>query len=83
LQIRTALQSPALAVESILTFRAVGHTRVRGAIVFVQFSARNLTLLLPFLSTNRPPWRKKSILAKIGFGAKRAYFVNAGKMNFY
>jgi len=73
LKTRTALQPLALAVKTILTFRAVGHTRVHGTTVFVQFSARNLTLLLHFLSTNRPPWRKKSILAKIVFGAKRAY----------
>ena len=37
----------------------------------VNFSARFLTLWVPFLSTNRPPRRKKSILARVCFDAKR------------
>ena len=37
----------------------------------VIFSVRNLTLWVPFLSTNRQPSRKKSILAQVCFGAKR------------
>ena len=37
----------------------------------VNFSARILTLWVPFLSTNRPPCRKKTILAKVCFDAKR------------
>ena len=37
----------------------------------VIFSARNLTLKVPFLSTNRSPCRKKSILAKVCFDVKR------------
>ena len=37
---------------------------------FVRFSAKILTLWVPFLSTNRSPCRKKSILAKVCFDAK-------------
>ena len=37
----------------------------------VNFSAKILTLWVPFLSTNRPPRRKKSILARVCFDAKR------------
>jgi len=37
----------------------------------VIFSARNLTLKVPFLSTNRSSCRKKSILAKVCFDVKR------------
>ena len=37
----------------------------------VNFSARILTQWAPFLPTNRPPRRKKSILAKVCFDAKR------------
>ena len=40
-------------------------------LAIVNFSARNLTLKVVFLSTNCPPCRKKSILAKVCFGAKR------------
>ena len=36
----------------------------------VSFSAGNLTLWVPFLSTNCSPCRKKSILAKVCFDAK-------------
>ena len=36
----------------------------------VNYSVRNLTLRVPFLSTNGPPCRKKSILAKVCFDAK-------------
>ncbi len=32
-----------------------------------------------FLSTNPPPCRKKSILAKVSFDAKRGQGVNAAK----
>ena len=39
----------------------------------VNFSTRNLTLKVAFLSTNCPPCRKKSILAKVCFGAKRGW----------
>ena len=37
----------------------------------VHFSARNSTSKVPFLSTNHPPCRKKSILAKVCFDVKR------------
>ena len=37
---------------------------------FVYFSAINLTLWVPSLFTNRPPCRKKSILAKVCFDAR-------------
>jgi len=40
------------------------------SIFFVNYSALNLTLWVPFLFTNRSPCRKKSILAKVGLGAK-------------
>jgi len=39
--------------------------------IIVNFSVRNLTLKAAFLSTNCPPCRKKSILAKVCFGTKR------------
>ena len=67
-----ALQPLALVFVSVRVLCAVAHTRVRATIAHVQFSARNLTYRLPFLRTNRPPRRKKSILAKVGFDAKRA-----------
>ena len=38
---------------------------------FVRFSARFLTQILPILSTNCPLLRKKSILARVCFGAER------------
>ena len=37
----------------------------------VNYSVRNLTLWVPFLFTNGPPCRKKSILAKVCFDGKR------------
>ena len=67
-----ALQPLALVFVSVRVLCAVIHTRVRTTTNLVQFSARNLTHWLPFLRTNRPPRRKKSILAKVGFDAKRA-----------
>jgi len=36
-----------------------------------------------FLSTNRSPCRKKSILAKVGFDAKRGLVCECNKMNIY
>ena len=47
-----------------------------------QLSERNLTLWVPFLSTNRAPCRKKSILAKVCFDAKRGQSVNTIKWIF-
>ena len=38
---------------------------------FVRFSVRILTQKPPFLSTNAPPHRKNSILARVCFGAER------------
>ena len=67
-----ALQPLALVFVSVRVLCAFAHTRVRTTIVLVQFSVRILTHWLPFLRTNRPPRRKKSILAKVGFDAKRA-----------
>ena len=46
---------------------------------FVRFSARNLTQRVPFLPTNRLPCRKKSILAEVGFAAKRGLAANVAK----
>ena len=66
-----ALQPLALVVVSVRGFRAVAHARAYNTIAFVYFSARNLTLLVPISSTNRPPCRKKSILAEVCFDAKR------------
>ena len=67
-----ALQPFALVFVSVRVLCAIAHTRVRATIVIVQFSVRILTHWLPFLRTNRPPRHKKSILAKVGFDAKRA-----------
>ncbi len=77
------LQPLALVFVSVRFLCAVAHTRVRATIAHVQFSARNLIHRLPFLRTNRPPRRKKSILAKVGFDAKKGFVVNATKMYFY
>ena len=49
---------------------------------FVSFSVTNLTLWVPFLFTNRSPCRKKSILAKVCFDAKKGQCVNATKWIF-
>jgi len=49
----------------------VALVRACNAVRFVLFSAENLTQKVPFFSTNRQPCRKKSILAKVGFDAKR------------
>ena len=49
----------------------------------VNFLVGNLTLKVAFLSTNCPPCRKKSILAKVCFDAKRGVVCVCGKMNFY
>ena len=67
-----ALQPLALVFVSVRVLCAVAHTRVRTTIDLVQFSAIILTHRLSFLRTNRPPRRKKSILAKVVFDAKRA-----------
>ena len=67
-----ALQPLALVFVSVRVLCAVAHTRISTAINLVQFSVRILTHWLPFLRTNRPPRHKKSILAKVGFDAKRA-----------
>ena len=67
-----ALQPLALVFVSVRVLCAVIHTRVRTTTNLVQFSAIILTHRLPFLRTNRPPRRKKSILAKVVFDAKRA-----------
>ena len=48
----------------------------------VIFSVRNLTLWVPFLSTNHQPSRKKSILAQVCFGAKMGWSVNTTKWIF-
>jgi len=48
----------------------------------VSFSVRNLTLWVPFLSTNCSPCRKKSILAKVCFDAKQGKIVHAAKWIF-
>ena len=44
---------------------------IYGTIAFVRFSAGILTFWVPFSTTNRSPCRKKSILAKVCFDAKR------------
>ena len=49
---------------------AVAMRAYTAQLPFVQFSAEILTLWVPFLSTNRSPRRKKSILAKACFDAK-------------
>ena len=36
-----------------------------------------------FLSTKRPPWRKKAILAKVCFDAKKRLVCEYDKMNIY
>ena len=40
---------------------------------FVSFLVKFLTLWVPFLSTSRSPSRKKSILARVYFDAKRGW----------
>jgi len=66
------VQQPlALPVVSVRISRAVAMRLHTGQSSFVYFSVRNLTLSVPFLVANRPPCRKKSILAKVCFDAKR------------
>ena len=65
-----ALQPLALAVVSVrATCVRCPHACMQ-CCRFVLFSAENLTQKVPFFSTNRQPCRKKSILAKVSFGAK-------------
>ena len=60
-------------VASALVPCSVAHARLHCTATFVQFSARNLTQKVPFSSTNRPPCRKKSILAEVCLDAKRGW----------
>ena len=46
---------------------------------FVSFSVRDLTLRVAFLSTNCPPCRKKSILAKVCFDAEKGWHAHAAE----
>ena len=66
-----AQQPLALPVVSVRVFRSVAMRLYAGKSSFVYFSARNLTLSVPFLVAKCPPCRKKSILAKVCFNAKR------------
>ena len=71
------LPSQAYSFSEPMTTRArLRHNR------FVQFLAIKLTLWVPFLSINRSSCRKKSILAKVCFGAERGYLANATKWIF-
>ena len=56
---------------SVRVFRSVAIRLYAGKSSFVYFSAINLTLSVPFFVTNRPPCRKKTILAEGCFDAKR------------
>ena len=65
------LQTLAQAVVSVRVFRVVAHARVCGTIIFCLVFSKKFNIMSAFLFTNRPPCRKKSILAKVGFDAKR------------
>ena len=66
-----ALQSLALVVVSARVLCAAAHSRVYAAQLFCLIFGKNFNIMSAFLSTNRSPCRKKSILAEVCFGAKR------------
>ena len=74
-----AQQPLALSVVSVRVFRAVAMRLYAWKSSFVYYSARNLTLSVPFLVAKCPPCHKKSILAKVRFDAKRGWYAHAAK----
>ena len=64
-----ALQWFALAIVSVHAFRAIAYTAHIPQTFCLIFS-KNINIMAAIFSTNRPPCRKKSILARVGFEAK-------------
>ena len=77
-----ALQPLVLAGVSVRAFHQVSRAGVCNINRFVWFLVRKLTLWVPFLSTNRPPCRKKTILAKVCFDVKWGKLANTAKWIF-
>ena len=65
------LQRLTLAVVSVRVFCAVAHARVCDTATFCLVFSKNFNIMSVFLFTNRSLGRKYSILAKVGFDAKR------------
>ena len=74
-----AQQALTQVAVSVRIFRAVAMRLYAGKSSFVYFSARNLTLSVPFLVAKCPPCRKKSILAEVCFDAKWGWYAHAAK----
>ena len=65
-----ALQPLALAVVSVRAFCAFVPTRVYGTIALCLVFSKKFNIMSAVFANNRPPCRKKSILAKVRFDAK-------------
>ena len=66
-----ALQPLALVVASVHVFRAVAHSRLFTSNLFCLVFSDEFNIMSAFLSTNRSPCPKKTILAKVCFDAKK------------
>ena len=66
-----APQMLALAVACLHVFRAVTHSRVFIADQFCIVFSKKFNIMSAIFVNNRPPCRKKSILAKVCFDANR------------
>ena len=65
-----APQPLALVVANLHVFRAVAHLRVFTIRWFCLIFSKNFNIMSAFFVHQRPPCRKKSILAKVCFDAK-------------
>ena len=65
-----ALQPLALVVANLHVFRAVAHSRVFTIRWFCLIFSKNFNIVSTLFVHQRPPCRKKSILAKVCFDAK-------------
>ena len=74
-----ALQPFSLVVANLHVFRAVAHSRVFTMRWFCLIFGNNFNIMSAFFVHQRPPCRKKSILAKVCFDAKEGYHVHAAK----
>jgi len=66
-----ALQPLTLPVVSVRTLSVDARARVRRYDCFCLVFGKKFNIMSTFSFTNRSPCRKKTILAKVGFGAKR------------
>ena len=65
-----ALQWFALAIVSVHAFRAIAYTAYIPQ-TFCPIFSSDFNIMAAIFSTNRPPCRKKSILARVCFDVKR------------